>query len=158
MSEAYSELLPQDLLHRSSFCQFINQLVQIAYFLHQWIFDFLYAHTAHYAFDKCAIRVNAWRLSEEGFKIVSLFDLLLQSSVVIARQPANDLVDFFLSAILAFRFLNIQRIDLRKWHRENSIHLSLLSLSCLLADFLHAELDHFLNQREWNWSIQWKLN
>jgi hypothetical protein len=41
--------------------------------------------------------------------------------VVIARQPANDLINFFFSAIFAFRFLNIQRINLCKFHRENVI-------------------------------------
>jgi hypothetical protein len=45
--------------------------------LHQRIFDFFYAHTAHYALDQRAIRMNAWCLSKKGFKIVFLFDLLL---------------------------------------------------------------------------------
>ena len=44
-------LLPQNLLHCFTLCKLINQLVQIAYFLHQWIFDFFYAHTAHYALN-----------------------------------------------------------------------------------------------------------
>ena len=70
-------LLPQNLLHRFSFCEFINQLVQIAYFLHQRIFDFFHANTTHYAFDKRTIWINGWRLSKKGFKIISLFDLLL---------------------------------------------------------------------------------
>src|SRR5262249_51868127 len=71
-----NESLPQNLLHRFSFCQLINQLVQIAHISHEWIFNFFYAHTAHYALDKRAICMNAWRLSKKGFKIVFLFDLL----------------------------------------------------------------------------------
>jgi len=49
-------------------------------------------------------------LSKEGFKIMILIDLLLKPGPVIASQPADDLVNFFFRMILAFRFLNIQRI------------------------------------------------
>lgn len=47
-----NDLLPQNLLHRFSFCEFINQLVQVSYLLHQRIIDFLYTNTTHRAFDK----------------------------------------------------------------------------------------------------------
>jgi hypothetical protein len=42
-------------------------------------------------------------LIEGRFEIVILFDLLLQSRLVVSREPANDLVDFILRAILALR-------------------------------------------------------
>jgi hypothetical protein len=53
-----NELLPQNIIHRLSFCELINQLVQVANFLHQRIFDSFYTNTAHYALDKRTLRVN----------------------------------------------------------------------------------------------------
>src|SRR5262245_51063042 len=52
--------LPQNLLHRFSICQLIDELVQVADFSHQWIFDFFHAHTAHGALDQRAIGMKAW--------------------------------------------------------------------------------------------------
>ena len=66
------ESLPQNLLHLFSFCQLIDQLVHVANFSHQRIFDFFYANAAHDAFDKRAIGMNAWCLSKKGFNIVFL--------------------------------------------------------------------------------------
>jgi len=45
--------------------------------LHQRIFNFFHANTAHYAFDKRTIWMYGWCLSKKGLKIVLLFDLLL---------------------------------------------------------------------------------
>jgi hypothetical protein len=59
------------------------------------------------------------RLSEKDFKIVFLFDLLLQSRRVIASQPADDLVNFLFRPLLTFRFLNIERVKPGKFYREN---------------------------------------
>src|SRR5262245_44184423 len=83
-------LLAQNFLHRFSFRELINQLVQIANFLHQRIVDFFNANAAHNAFDERTIWMNGRCLSKKGFEIVFFFDLLLQSLLGIAGQPAND--------------------------------------------------------------------
>ena len=103
-------LLPQNLFHRFSFGEFIDQFVQIADLLHQRVFDFLHANAAHDAFDQRPVWIQGWRLGEKGFKVIPLFELLLQSRQGIASQPADGLVDFFLRAIFAFRFLNVERL------------------------------------------------
>jgi hypothetical protein len=72
-----SDSLSQNLLHRFSFGELIDELVQIAYFLHQRIFDFFYANTAYYALDERTIWIDGWCLSKKGFEIVLLFYLLL---------------------------------------------------------------------------------
>src|SRR5262245_61634603 len=139
-----NDSLPQNLLHRFSLGQLIDELVQVAKFSHQWIFDFFYAHTAHHSLDKRAIWMNAWCLGKKGFKIVFLFDLLLQSRLVITRQPANNLVHFLLGAFLAFRFLNVQRIDPGKLHRENAVQgFSYRGFSWLCFVFLRLLMVHF---------------
>jgi hypothetical protein len=69
--------LSEDLLHRLSFCELIDQLVQVAQLLHQRIFDLFDTHTAHDALDERAIRMKARCLSDEGFDVVVLLDLLL---------------------------------------------------------------------------------
>src|SRR5262245_11803835 len=76
-------------------------------------------------------------LSIKGLKINFLFDLPLQYRLVIAGQPADDLVDFFFCTSLAFRFENVHRIHSRKFHRENSLiilcHSSALPIPASLA-------------------------
>lgn len=100
-------LLPQDFLHLLTFRQLINQLIQIADLLHQRILDRFDAHPAHHPLDQRAVRMDRWSLSKKGFKIVSLFDLFLQTGLVITCQPANNLVNFCFRAVFAFRFLNV---------------------------------------------------
>ena len=68
-------LLPQYLLHRLAFCELIDQLVEIPYFLHQWIFYFFHANTAHHAFDQRTVRMDMRGLSKESFEIVFFFYL-----------------------------------------------------------------------------------
>ena len=72
-----STLLPQNLLHRFSFCELINQLVQVAKFLHQRILNFFYANTAHDACDQLTVGMKGWCLNIKGLDIGFLFDLLL---------------------------------------------------------------------------------
>lgn len=78
------QLLAQNLLHRFPFREFIDQLVQVAYVLHQRIFDFFHANPAHHTFDKRAIWMHGWRLRKEGRKIIFLFNLLMQPRLTIA--------------------------------------------------------------------------
>src|SRR5690349_21113132 len=48
-------------------------------------------------------------------------DLFLQPFLVIARKPADDVVDLVFRAALALRLLHIERIDFCKFHAENSM-------------------------------------
>ena len=65
-------LLPQDLLDSLAFGKFVDELVQVAYLLHQGVVDFFHAHAAHDAFDERGIGVNPRRLGKEGFEVVRL--------------------------------------------------------------------------------------
>src|SRR5262245_38597268 len=69
-----TSLLAQNLFHRLSFCELINQLVQVANSLHQRIFNFFHADTAHDASDQRTTWVIGWCLSVEGLEIDFLFD------------------------------------------------------------------------------------
>lgn len=57
-------LLPEDLLHRLSLRQFVDQLVEIADLPHQRVFHTLDAHAAHHAGNQRAVRVYRRRLRE----------------------------------------------------------------------------------------------
>lgn len=54
--------------------------------------------------------MQGWRLGEECLDVAFARDLLLQSCLIIAGQPPDDLINLRFCAILAFGFLNIQRI------------------------------------------------
>ncbi len=45
---------------------------------------------------------------KECLEIILLFDLLLQATLVIAGQPADDLIYFSFRSILAFSLLDVQ--------------------------------------------------
>jgi hypothetical protein len=92
---------------RLTICELVDRLVQKSYLLHQRIFYFFHADTTHYALDKGDIGMNGRRLGKKGLKIALPFDLLLQSRLGIAGQPADDPVDFFFRAMLTLRFFNI---------------------------------------------------
>src|ERR1051326_375716 len=136
---AYS-LLPQNLRQRFAFGQLIDQLVEPADFLHQWIFYLFHTDAAHHAFDERTIRVNGWRLRIEGFDITFLFELLAQACSGVARQPADDLVNVFFRTILGFRFLDIERIYLGKFHRVNGVLAGWFGLRLLLLRILEVRL------------------
>lgn len=51
-AETQRALLPQNLLHRLALGELVDQLVQKAYFLHEWIVDVFDADTADDAFDQ----------------------------------------------------------------------------------------------------------
>jgi hypothetical protein len=72
--------------------------------LHQRIFDLLHANAADYTLDESAIWVHRRRLREEGVEVRLLLDLMLQTRLVIARQPADDAVDLFLVRPLRLAF------------------------------------------------------
>src|SRR5690606_40207353 len=68
-----------------------------------------------------SVCMDSRRLGEKSLEVAVLPDLLLQAGLAVAGQPADDLVNLFPGAILSFRFLNIQRVDLGERCRENSM-------------------------------------
>jgi hypothetical protein len=68
-------LSPQHFVQRLSFCEFIDQLVQLANPLHERVIDVFHANTAYHALDEGTVLMNGWSLSEESSEIVSLFNL-----------------------------------------------------------------------------------
>jgi hypothetical protein len=67
--------LPQDRFHLLPFCELVDQLVEVANFLHQRIFDIFHAHPAHYAFDERTIWMHGRCLRKEGLKVGFLLNL-----------------------------------------------------------------------------------
>src|SRR5262249_22146501 len=63
-------------------------------------------------------------LSKKGFKIIFLFNLFLQSCLVIASQPTDNFVDFFFRSIFAFCFFNVEWIYICKFHCEHLLFRS----------------------------------
>src|SRR5262249_34792993 len=93
----------------------INQLVQVANLPHEWVFNLFHPYATHHAFDKRSIWIKHWRFGKEGLKVAFKFDLVLQFRLIVARQPADDLINFFFRAVLAFGLLNIHRVNARKF-------------------------------------------
>src|SRR5262245_65631358 len=65
--------------------------------------------------------MKQWCFGKEGLKVAFKFDLALQFRLVVARQPADDLINFFFRAVLAFGLLNIHRVNARKFHSVYSV-------------------------------------
>jgi hypothetical protein len=61
-------MLPQNFVHRLTFCELVNQLVQVSDFLHERICYFFHPDTTHDAFDERGIRMNGGGLSEKSSK------------------------------------------------------------------------------------------
>ena len=105
-----NDLLPQNLIHRLSFRELIDELVEVANLPHEWVFNRFHAYAAHNAFDKRSIWMKQWRVGKEGLKVAFKFDLALQFRLAVARQPADDVINFFFRAVLAFGLLNIEAV------------------------------------------------
>ena len=84
----------QDFLHRPPLRQLVDQLVQISDLPHQRILDLLDPDAADDAGDLADVRMKRRRFGEEGLEVRLAFDLLGERFRAVARQPADDLVDF----------------------------------------------------------------
>src|SRR5207342_2642081 len=73
------------------------------------------------AFNKRRIWMKQWRVGKEGLKVAFTFDLMLQFRLAVARQPADNLINFFFRAVLAFGLLNIHRVNARKFHSVDAV-------------------------------------
>lgn len=72
--------LAQNLRHRSTFGQFVNQRISIANVAHGWIGNGSNPHPANHALHQCRIRMNRQRLGKEGGHTDPTFKLLLQAN------------------------------------------------------------------------------
>src|SRR5262252_7923787 len=88
-----ARLPSQDLLHRLSLCQFVDELVQVANLLHQRVVHLFYANAANRARDERSVRVHCRRLCKKGLEVNSPVDLSPQSFLFVASEPANNLID-----------------------------------------------------------------
>lgn len=79
-------LAPQNFFHLSALGQFIDQLVQIPYFLRQWIFNLLYPIPTDHPGDEVRIWVQGCLL-KEGVKGRFFINEFLQSVFIKTGQP-----------------------------------------------------------------------
>src|SRR5262245_58216205 len=56
-SHAESQLLTQNLVHRFSFCQLVDQFIEVANFLHGWFFDVFHADPTDHTSDQSSRRI-----------------------------------------------------------------------------------------------------
>jgi len=89
----------QDLFPRFPSCQFIDQFIQKADFLHQRIFDFFHPYTT--SMINAVWGCNACACKKKSRKKFSFSNCLPARSFT-TGQPADDLVDLFLSAVFLF--------------------------------------------------------
>lgn len=111
MPSSHPLLGAQNLLHRLPLRQLIDQLVQVAGFSHDRVFDLLDADAADQALDLRAGGVEAGRLGVEGFEIGPVVQRGFELVGAVAGQPEDDPVDLRLRAALLFRLCNVMRIN-----------------------------------------------
>ena len=114
-------LAPQNLLHLLPPRQFVDQLVEIAQFAHQRVFDRFDPDAADHPSDQRPRGVQLRRLREEIFEIRSLRQRALQRFLAIPRQPAENLVDLRLRPPLLLRLGDIMRVNTRDAGRKDAV-------------------------------------
>lgn len=118
---AKAKLLPQDFLHLFALREFVDQLVEIADLAHQRLLDLFDPHAADNALDQFPRRIEFRRLGEEGLEVGLLFDMRIERSLRVARQPADDLVDLGLGPVLLLCLGDVVRIDAGETHGINAV-------------------------------------
>lgn len=114
-------LLPPNLLHRLSLGELIDQLVEIANFLHHGIVEFFHtpAHTTPLMRELFGCLSGA--CAKKVSKSLCWSICFCNPAGSYPRQPANDSVYFRLRAVLPLRLLNVHRIHPRKGCSENAM-------------------------------------
>jgi len=95
--------LAQDLRHRFSLGEFIDELVQVADLSHERLGDDFDANPTDHARDFGPRGVGRGSLSEEGLEVRSLGQMCVELTLTIAGQPEDDLIDLSLGATLLLR-------------------------------------------------------
>lgn len=83
--------------------------------------DFLDPNAAHHAFDQRDIRIHLRCVAKESLEVVFRSDLLPQAFFGIARQPANDLIDFLPGTLFGLGLPDVHRIQAREFDGENLV-------------------------------------
>lgn len=138
-------LSPQNLLHSSSFCEFIDELIEITSISIERIFYFLYLHSADTSSDFRGIRIHRWRFSEKSFQSCDCIDLFLHPFFIISSEPENYLIDLIFCASLFLCLCDIHRIDACKGHFVNTFESSWVGLHMGCARVKDIFLQLFCN-------------
>ena len=101
-------LLAQQPVHCFALGQLVNELVQVAYFLHQRVLDFLHPHAANPAGDEPAVWVGGRGIGEKCSIGGGLLDLGFNLFLAVSGEPAitlstSSLVQPFLTALFTSR-------------------------------------------------------
>ena len=83
----------QDLVHGLAGGKFVDDLVEVADLLHEWLLDVLDAYTAYRTRDQARVLVEC-SLAEEVSKRCLLIEVTLQGGWVEPGEPYDDLVEF----------------------------------------------------------------
>ncbi len=113
-------LLAKDALHLLSSGKFIDELVEIADFLHEWIGNVLHSHPTYEPTDKADIRVQSGRLVKEGLEGDASVNDLLEPRASVTREPGDDLVQLLFRSSLLCHLLYVERINASERHGEDS--------------------------------------
>lgn len=105
---------PEYLLHRFPLRKLVDQLIEVANFLHPWILNIFHADAADHPCNQIPQRIQSRGLTKElleaGFRLQFGVEFLLG----VARQPADDLIDLGSGASFPLRLGDIVRIDAGK--------------------------------------------
>jgi hypothetical protein len=107
-------LRPQDLVHRFASRQFIDKLVEVADFSHEWILDIFDTIATDNSFYEMNIWIHLRSFGKKCLKISHVIQLLLKAFFIIAREPIDYSINLIFGASLFLCLLDIEDVDTRK--------------------------------------------
>lgn len=113
-----SVLFLEYFFHCFSFCEFIDELIEISDITHELIFDFGYFVSTDTPSDEYSIWIENWGFSEKCLEINIFFEYFFESVCIISCEPEYDLIDLGLCSSFFLYFCDIERIDPCDWHGE----------------------------------------
>lgn len=112
------KLFLEYFFHCFSFCEFIDEFIEIPDITHELIFDFRYFVSTDTPGDEYSIWIENWGFSEKCLEINIFFEYFFESVRIISCEPEYDLIDLGLCSSLFLCFGDIERIDPCDWHGE----------------------------------------
>src|SRR5215218_10486971 len=103
----------EDLLHRLASGKLVDELVEVADLLHEWVLDFFYADAADHAGDELPRRVQRGSFGEEPLEVRALLQLRVEFALAVAGQPAQDRVNLLLRPALLLDLADVERVHAR---------------------------------------------
>jgi len=79
--------LPEDLVKRIAFSQFVYKLVEVPDLLHEFVFDFFHAIAADQASDFGSVGIELRSLGKEYFEVGVAGKDALKCAIVVAGEP-----------------------------------------------------------------------